>query len=71
MALFNFDNADREMQLISLYPHVTVAEVQARVGGELRASKQVAQTRAPSEHEIRLLREELDPAWTVGDRLHL
>ena len=41
MALFNFDNADREMQLISLYSHVTVAEVQARVGGELRASKQV------------------------------
>ena len=71
MALFNFDNADREMQLISLYPHVTVAEVRARVGGELRASKQVVQKRAPSEHEIRLSREELHPAWTVGDRLHL
>ena len=57
--------------MVSLYRHVTVAEVLSRVGWELRASKQVGQTRAPSEHEIRLLREELDPAWTVGDRLHL
>ena len=61
MALFDFDNPDREMQLVSLYPGVTADQVQAGVGWELRASKRVGETRAPSEHELRLLREELDP----------
>ena len=61
MALFDFDNPDREMQLVSLYPGVTADQVQAGVGWELRASKQVGETRAPSEQELRLLREELDP----------
>ncbi|HKF19429.1 MAG TPA: CoA-transferase [Candidatus Dormibacteraeota bacterium] len=61
MALFDFDNPDREMQLASLHPGVTANQVQAGVGWALRASKQVGETRAPSEHELRLLREELDP----------
>lgn len=61
MALFDFDNPDREMQLISLHPGVTAGQVQAEVGWALRASKQIAETRAPSKDELRLLREELDP----------
>jgi len=61
MALFDFDNPDREMQLASLHPGVTADQVQAEVGWALRTSTQVAETRAPSERELRLLREELDP----------
>ena len=61
MALFDFDNPDLEMQLVSLHPGVTADQVQARVGWALHASKQVGETRAPSERELQLLREELDP----------
>ena len=61
MALFDFENPDREMQLISLHPGVTAGQVQAQVGWALRASKQIGETQAPSKDELRLLREELDP----------
>jgi len=61
MALFDFDNTDREMQLASLHPGVTADQVHAELGWALRATKQDAETRSPSEHELRLLREELDP----------
>ena len=61
MARFDFENPDREMQLISLHPGVTAGQVQAEVGWALRASKQIGETQAPSKDELRLLREELDP----------
>jgi glutaconate CoA-transferase, subunit B len=61
MAIFDFENPDREMQLISLHPGVTAGQVQAEVGWALRASKQIGETQAPSKDELRLLREELDP----------
>jgi len=61
MALFDFDNPDREMQLVSLYPDVTPDRVRAEVGWPLRASEQLGETPAPSEDELRLLRVQLDP----------
>lgn len=61
LALFDFDNDDREMQLISLHPNVRLEEVRAEVGWDLRLSLQIAETPAPTEEELRLLRDDLDP----------
>ena len=60
-AIFDFDNAEREMQLVSLHPGVTLDDVQAEVGWGLRTAAEVAQTGAPTDEELRLIREELDP----------
>ena len=61
MALLDFDNDDREMQLVSLHPGVTLHQVRAAVGWDLRTSSRLTETPPPTETELHLLREELDP----------
>jgi len=55
------DPATGEMILTALYPDVTVEEVKSSVGWPLRARDQLGTVRPPSQEELRLLREVLDP----------
>jgi len=69
--VFRFDETTagaKEMVLESLHPGVNLAEVQAEVGWELkvapcsgRSLTEPGETEPPTEEELRLLREELDP----------
>ena len=61
LALLDFDNPLREMQLVSLHPGVTVEQVQAEVAWDLCRAARIRETPAPRAEELRLLREELDP----------
>jgi glutaconate CoA-transferase subunit B len=47
--------------LAGLYPGVTVEEVRAGVGWPLRVAAALDRVAAPTEDELRLLREVLDP----------
>ena len=60
-AILNFDNPQREMQLSELYPGITVKEVQAEVGWELRLAATIGETAAPTTEELHLIRDEVDP----------
>ena len=60
-AILNFDNPQREMQLSELYPGVTVKDVQAEVGWELRLAATIGETAAPTVEELHLIRDEVDP----------
>ncbi len=60
-AMFNFDNPAREMQLAALHPGVTAESVQAEVGWPLRVAANVATTPPPTEDELHLVRDVLDP----------
>ncbi len=65
--IFRFDEemADaagaNEMVLESLHPGVELAEVREEVGWELKVAPDLSETEPPTEEELRLLREELDP----------
>ena len=62
--VFRFDEATagaKEMVLESLHPGVELAEVQAEVGWELKVAPDLVETKPPTEEELHLLREELDP----------
>ena len=61
MAILNFANTDREMQLSALYPGVTVQDVQVEVGWPLRLAETIQETAAPTAVELHLIRDELDP----------
>jgi len=61
-AILNFDNAEREMQLSAIYPGVSEQDVRAETGWKLRRAAQLEQVSPPSIHELRLIREELDPS---------
>ncbi len=61
LALLNFANAEREMQLVSLHPGVTLDQVLAEVGWPLRVADTVGETLPPTHAELRMIRDELDP----------
>jgi acyl CoA:acetate/3-ketoacid CoA transferase beta subunit len=56
-----FDFLNGRMRLVSYHPMVTPERIQARTGFELDIPSEVAETPAPSDEEIRLLRERIDP----------
>jgi glutaconate CoA-transferase subunit B len=60
-ALFDFNTPDREMRLVSLHPGVTLDAVRAEIGWALLTPETIAETPAPSDEELRLIRLELDP----------
>lgn len=62
LAVFDFDTADRSMRVASLHPGVTLEDVRAATSFPLAAGADVATTRTPSDEELRLIREVLDPA---------
>lgn len=58
---FDFAPDTGDMYLSGLYPGVTVDEVQAEVGWTLLVPGDVPEVEPPSDEELRLMREELDP----------
>jgi acyl CoA:acetate/3-ketoacid CoA transferase beta subunit len=61
LAVLDFDTPDRAMRVASVHPGVSVDDVVAATGFELVVPSDVAETRAPSADELRLIREVLDP----------
>ncbi len=59
--LGQFDWANGRMRLTSTHPGVTVERVQAKTGFELEIAPDVHETPPPTDEEIRLLREQIDP----------
>src|SRR5205085_9765891 len=51
-----------ELRLDSLHPGADLQRVQMSMGWQPRVAQSIAHTPAPTEDELRLIREELDPA---------
>jgi glutaconate CoA-transferase subunit B len=54
--------SDGEMRLDALHPGVTLDQVRASMGWAPRVAETLVETPAPTAEELRLIREELDPA---------
>ncbi|HYC81629.1 MAG TPA: CoA-transferase [Solirubrobacterales bacterium] len=61
LAVLDFGGPERSMRLVSVHPGVTRAEVEAATGFELAGEAEPPESRAPSEEELRLIREVIDP----------
>jgi acyl CoA:acetate/3-ketoacid CoA transferase beta subunit len=61
LGVFDFATGDHRMRLASLHPGVPVEEVVRNTAFELAIPATVPETRAPSDAELRLLREVIDP----------
>jgi len=64
LAVLDFESGDHAMRVRSVHPGVTVEEVQAATGFPLVVSTTVPETRAPTNDDLRFLRELLDPRST-------
>jgi acyl CoA:acetate/3-ketoacid CoA transferase beta subunit len=60
LGVFDLGGPDRTMRLVSVHPGVTVEEVQEATGFELHTDD-VVESRLPTDEELRLIREVLDP----------
>lgn len=61
LCVLDFATGDNRMRLASVHPGVTVGEVVEATGFELVVPGQVPVTRLPTDEEIRLLNEVIDP----------
>jgi glutaconate CoA-transferase, subunit B len=60
LGVYRFDEHG-EMQLSRVHPGVSVKEVRANTGWDLKLADDVGETSPPTHDELRLIREELDP----------
>ena len=63
---YRFDEDTGEMTLTSLHPGVTMDDIAENTGWEMKVADDVRETPAPTEEELRLIREELDPEGTYS-----
>src|SRR4249920_1094259 len=61
LGVYGFDETTGEMKLRSLHPGVTLDDVKQNTGWDLRIGHDVEATPRPTDEELRLIREELDP----------
>jgi len=62
LATYTFDDATGEMVMRTTHPGVTVDDVRANMGWDPMVAADLSETPPPSGEELRLIREELDPA---------
>ncbi|MCA9115896.1 MAG: hypothetical protein KDA79_12495 [Planctomycetaceae bacterium] len=61
LAILGYDEETCRMEVISLHPGVTMADVQAKTSFELLAREPVGTTTPPSDLHLQILREQVDP----------
>jgi len=61
LCVLDFDTPDHRMRLRSVHPGVAVADVVAATGFELAVPDEVGESRLPTDDEVRLIREVIDP----------
>jgi glutaconate CoA-transferase subunit B len=59
--LGQFDFANGRMRLVSYHPNITMKRIQAKTNFELEIAPTLRETPAPTEEELHLLREVIDP----------
>jgi len=56
-AIFDFDNEEREMQLVSRHPGCSVDEIRAEIGWDVRVTDGARMTAPPTAEELLILRD--------------
>lgn len=61
LAVMDFGGPSHRMRLVSVHPGVSVDEAVQSTGFELEMAPQITESRLPTEEELRLIREVIDP----------
>jgi glutaconate CoA-transferase subunit B len=67
MGIMDFEPESKRMRVISINPGYSFKHLQDNCGFELLQVSKIAQTTPPTEEELRILREEVDPyRYVIG-----
>jgi glutaconate CoA-transferase, subunit B len=67
MAVMDFEPETKRMRVISVNPGYSFKDVQGKCGFELLQAEKIMETPPPTEKELRILREEVDPnKYVIG-----
>jgi acyl CoA:acetate/3-ketoacid CoA transferase beta subunit len=69
LCVLDFETPDRTMRIASCHPGVRVEDVVRATGFPLVIPDRVETTRAPTEGELRLIRDVIDPEGSAGKEL--
>jgi hypothetical protein len=61
LGMFELDPNDKRFRLVSIHPGVALDDVRAQTGGDFLVAEPLSRTEAPTQDELRLIREEVDP----------
>jgi acyl CoA:acetate/3-ketoacid CoA transferase beta subunit len=61
LGVFDFNGPDHQMRAVSLHPGITPDEVAENTSFEVHGLDEAEPTRLPTEQELKLLREVIDP----------
>jgi glutaconate CoA-transferase, subunit A len=61
LGMFELDPEQRRFRLLSIHPGVSLDKIKAQTGGDFLIAEPLPQTEAPSQDDLRLIREEVDP----------
>ncbi len=61
LGVFDFNGPDHQMRAVSLHPGVTPGDVAENTSFEVHDLESAAQSRLPSDEELRIIREVIDP----------
>jgi glutaconate CoA-transferase subunit A len=61
LGMFELDLKDKRFRLVSIHPGVALDDIRAQTGGDFLVGEPLPRTQPPSEDELRLIREEVDP----------
>ncbi|MEP7033355.1 MAG: CoA-transferase [Actinomycetota bacterium] len=64
LGTYGFDQGTGEMTLLTLHPGVTMDDVRSNTGWAPNVSPDLGETPRPTEEELRIIRQELDPRGT-------
>jgi acyl CoA:acetate/3-ketoacid CoA transferase beta subunit len=62
LGVFDFETSERTMRVRSLHPGVSFDEAREATGFDLETSEDIALTREPTEEELHLIRDVIDPS---------
>jgi acyl CoA:acetate/3-ketoacid CoA transferase beta subunit len=66
LGVFDFNSPDHAMRLVSVHPGISVERVVENTGFELVIEGEIPETRAPSDEELHIIRDVLDPEGLIN-----
>jgi len=61
LGVYSFSDLTHKMILSEIHPGISIEDIKANIGWDIKFSSNLVKTKSPTKEELRIIREELDP----------